>query len=317
MSRIREIIRSFKPESSNNVRVIVLCVFAATTFWFLNALNENYSTTLKYPVRFIYDQDSYMAVERLPENVQLNVSGLGWNLFRNSLGIKVTPLEIPLETPADYKKIVGTSLPGLISEQLDEFQLNYVLTDTLFVNIERRISRTFHLSVDSATVSLDSDFKIISPIVFSPDSVLLQGPENILSEMSDTVYVKIPQEDIDENYDEDVAISIPNQSLIHRNPPTVKVQFKVAEFVTQSKAVPVTLNNFPDQYIPEKAEVEVTYQIEGNRQEEVNNVDFNVVLDFKAMDKQDSTILPVLTGFPDFVQNVQLDSTAIRVDKNE
>ncbi|MBL3654583.1 YbbR-like domain-containing protein [Fulvivirga sediminis] len=317
MSRIKEILRTFKPESSNNVRVIVLCVFAATTFWFLNALNENYSTTLKYPVRFIYDQDSYMAVERLPENVQLNVSGLGWNLFRNSLGIKVTPLEIPLETPADYKKIVGTSLPGLISEQLDEFQLNYVLTDTLFVNIERRISRTFHLSVDSTTIALDQDFKIVSPIVFSPDSVLLQGPENILNEMPDTVFVKIPQEDIDENYKEDVSISIPNQSLIHRNPPTLNVRFDVAEFISQKRTVPLTLDSFPEEFIPVIKEVEITYSVAGNREEEVGDDSFSIVLDFKSMDKQDSTILPVLAEFPDFVQNVQLDSTRIGIEKND
>lgn len=265
----------------------------------------------------MYDEESYMAVEKLPENVQLNVSGLGWNLFRNSLGIKVTPLEIPLETPADDKKIVGASLPGLISEQLNEFQLNYVLTDTLFVNIERRISRTFLLAIDSAGISLDNNYSLVSPITYEPDSVLLQGPQNILNAMSDTIYVKIPQEELDESYNEDVPINLAQSSLIHKNPPAIRVSFEVEEFVNNQLTVPLELVNFPENLIGAKSSIEVNYRVARSRQEDVTPEYFEAVINFRKMDKEDSTILPVLRAYPDYIKEVKLDTARVKVMLNE
>jgi hypothetical protein len=44
----------------SDIKVVVMCLLAATTFWFLNALNKDYSTRITYPVRFEYDDSVYV-----------------------------------------------------------------------------------------------------------------------------------------------------------------------------------------------------------------------------------------------------------------
>lgn len=317
MSRLNDIIKAVRPGNASNVRVILLCLFAATTFWFFNALNENYSTTVKYPLQFVYNQESYIALDPLPEEVQINVTGLGWNLFRNSLGIKVDPLEIPLEQPAETKKIVAASIPGLISDQLDELQLNYVLTDTLFVNIDSKLTRKFKLSIDSAGINLLNNYRIISPIASNPDSVTLTGPSSVINSLKDTIWVSLPQTEIDENYQEDVSINIPNGGLIRRDPPTVNVTFEVEEFVKRELSVPLKIENTPDRAYITKDDVTVSFFVRASQSENIDPSTFTVVLDFKTMRAEDSTVRPVIQSVPDMVKDVELDTMRLKVQFNE
>ena len=103
-----------------------MCVFAATVFWFFNALNKSYTTNINFPLSFDYDKDNFVPVQNLPSQVRLNVTGNGWDLFKRSTGVKLIPLEIPLERPADIKKIVGNTLQPFFSSQVDGMELNFV-----------------------------------------------------------------------------------------------------------------------------------------------------------------------------------------------
>src|SRR5690348_17618570 len=85
--------------NKRNWKAVVLCVFAATVFWFFNALNKNYTANITFPLGFKYREDGYIPVRPLPDTIKVNFTSNGWNLFRRSIGIKVEPLFIPLERP--------------------------------------------------------------------------------------------------------------------------------------------------------------------------------------------------------------------------
>ena len=119
--------------NKKNWKAVVLCIFTATVFWFFNALNKEYTTTISFPLEFDYNRDRYIPVKPLPQDVRINVTGIGWNLFRRSAQVKVPPLVIPLDRPTDVQKIVGSTLPAFFANQLGDFQINFVITDTLHI----------------------------------------------------------------------------------------------------------------------------------------------------------------------------------------
>lgn len=166
--------------NKKNWKAVVLCIFTATVFWFFNALNKNYTTSLSFPLAFDYDQESYLPVRPLPKTVRINVTGLGWNLFRRSAGVKVPPLVIPLDRPADVKKIVGSTLPGFFANQLGDFQINFVITDTLHVAIEPKATRKVQLKLDIPATLFRNGYALVSPIQIIPDSVTLEGPLTLI-----------------------------------------------------------------------------------------------------------------------------------------
>jgi len=307
-----------RPVKSHRFRVIALCVVAATTFWFLNSLNESYSATVRYPLEFLYDKDRYIAVDNLPEDIQLNVNGLGWNLLRNNLGIKVTPIRIPLENPAEIKKISGAAVPGYIADQLNDFDLNFVITDTLVINIDRREDKLYHMKIDSSSISMEENYRITSAIGFLPDTTRISGPSSVIEALPDTLLVRIPQDEIDEDYSEIVPIAIdhPKSGLLKRNPPTVNVTFEAAEFILSRVSVPLIPLNLPENADVDPLTVLVNYVIPSDWAASVRAETFEVLVDFERMNT-DSTIAPELVKVPDLVQDVVLDTTRIKVIFNE
>lgn len=317
--KLKGIIGSLNPERVKNIRIITLCILAAGTFWFLNALNDTYSTTITYPVDFLYDRDQYIAVEDLPTEIQLNVSGVGWNLFRNNLGLKETPVQFRLDRPSELKKLPGGTLLGTVSDQLTEFQVNFILTDTLYINIDNKIKRSFVLSIDSVNIDMEKNYWITTPISYSPDSVELQGPKSILSELSDSLKITIPQKGIDENFNEEIPIQLARNQLINRNPPTVNVRFNVEEYVNASRAVLIDKINFPEDssaYL-DLDRILITYQVGANLESSLADTSFQLVADYSTFDRVDSTIILSLKNSSKFVRNASLDSAKVKVLFNE
>ena len=295
---------------------MLLCVFAATTFWFLNALNKEHTSTIRYPLEFLYDSETYIEVESLPEYVQINVNGVGWNLLKNSLGIKVSPLQIPVEDPVDTRRIAGNALPGLISEQLSDFQLNYVLTDTLRIHLDQRINKTIYLKVDTSQIALAPNVGIRSGVRITPDSVRLEGASSSLSTLGDTLTIVLEEETIDSDFNEIVGIDLP-PAVSALNTNSVRIEFEIVEFEERSVRIPINLINAPtDSLQISPNETTVRYRIAAD-EENVNPAAFRVIADYEAMDPQDSLIIISLTAFPDRLIQPRLDTAVVRISNPE
>jgi hypothetical protein len=195
--------------NKKNWKAVVLCIFAATVFWFFNALNKSYSTTVSFPLSFDYDHEKYIPVRPLPLSVRLNVTGIGWNLFRRNVGVKVPPLVIPLDKPADVKKIVGSTLPALFANQLGDFQINFVMTDTLRLAIEPKGGRKVMLKLDLPPAFFKDGYALVSQIHIVPDSVSLEGPQRLISGLPDSGLFKHPATKYRREFQEVVEVKFP------------------------------------------------------------------------------------------------------------
>ena len=72
-----------------NWKAVSLCIVAAVVFWIFNAFNKTYSTTIKFPVQFEFDNKTYTPAAELPTKLNVSVSGNGWEIFWNHVGLKI------------------------------------------------------------------------------------------------------------------------------------------------------------------------------------------------------------------------------------
>ncbi|HEY0740685.1 MAG TPA: hypothetical protein VGD40_04450 [Chryseosolibacter sp.] len=297
-----------------NWRAVVLCFFAATVFWFFNALNKSYTTNINFPLSFDYDRENFVPVRNLPAQVRLNVTGNGWDLFKRSTGVKVVPLEIPLERPADVKKIVGNTLQPFFSSQVDGMELNFVLTDTLYVDLEPKAGRWIHLTMDSIQFHLKKGFGLVSDVVIEPDSIFVEGPKPIINRIKEPFKLRLRQRNLDESFSEDVEIDLPQSDVIKRDPPTVKIQFEVDRMINLMDSVRLAAENIPPtiSYI-EEAWIPVTLEVpEGTNMQDVLK-EARAVMDLKDFKRGQARILPKVKGLPPFVRVVKIDSVNIKL----
>lgn len=292
----------------------MLCIFAATIFWFFNALNKTYTTNINFPVRFDFDRTNFVPVSSLPSDIRVNVTGNGWDLFKRSTGVKSVPLEIPLGRPAEVKKIVGSTLPVIFSNQVDALEINFVLTDTLYVDVEPKAGRWIKLAMDSLQFNLRRGYGLTSEILLEPDSVFIEGPLRLISAFKEPVQLKLRQRNIDEDFQEDVELDIPMSDVIKRDPPTVSVQFDVAQMVTVQDSILITAENVP----PTVAEIEskyipITVAIPETLLNEFTLDSARAVLDLRNFTKGEARILPRIEGLPPYSTVIKIDTVRIRL----
>jgi hypothetical protein len=298
--------------NSKNWKAIGLCFFAATIFWFFNALNKNYTTNINFPLEFEYDHEAYIPVQPLPTQVRINVTGMGWDLFRRSSGLKVPALVIPLEKPSEVKKIV--SQPALFAHQLERFEINFVLTDTFSVNVEPKAERWVTLRLDPKSIKLRDNFIRISEPVLAPDSIFVEGPLSLVQGFIEPVYLKLADNNIDENYQEDVEVEFLNNDLIKRNPPTVSVKFKVDKLIQINDSIPLSVINFPKGANPHlgiKA-LPCKFSIPESLMSQYHPDSVMALIDLKFFVRGTKRIKPDITGLPPYSQVNSIDSVFVK-----
>jgi hypothetical protein len=301
--------------NKKNWKAVVLCIFTATVFWFFNALNKDYTTTISFPLTFDYDRDRFIPVEPLPSDVRINVTGIGWNLFRRSTRVKVPPLVIPLDRPADVKKIVGSALPAFFANQLGDFQINFVITDTLHLSIEPKASRRISLKLNDLTSHLDKGYTLISPIHIIPDSILIEGPEKSVRRLGETVLLNIPQRNIDGNFAETIVVDFLNGGLIKSDPPTVEISFQVDKLVEVNDSVMLELVNVPERVWPymEKKKMPIRIAVPQSMMNFYITDSVRAVVDLADFTKGIRKALPALKGLPPYTQIIKLDSVFVKL----
>lgn len=298
-----------------NWKAVVLCFLAATVFWLFNAFNKSYATSVRFPLRFDYNQDRYVPIGSLPHDIYVNVSGNGWDLFRKSLGFRLPELIIPLDRPTEVKKIIGSTLTPLLSNQLNGLQINYILNDTLRIRLDDKDSHTFKLKPDLANVSFRKGFGRISPVVIFPDSVTLEGPKSLLHTIADSIVIQLTAHVVDESFHKEVEIVIPNSESLKRNPPVTSVSFEVGPVEVVETKILVRVTNMPvsvkSTYIDS---VKLTVQIPKSQSNDfhLSQSAMSALLDMKNKTRGTYSLYPQLIGLPEYAEIISLDSLVVR-----
>ena len=285
----------------NNLKVVVLSIGTAAIFWFFNALNKDYDTTLGYPVNWQFDSESYIVIDELPERIRVNVNGMGWNLLRASLGFKVKPVVIILSNPAANKKIAGVSLTNRVDDELEDLQLNYILDDTLNINIDKRGTRSFGVYIDSANISLAENYRIVSPIVYDIDLLELEGPISLINKNPvDSFLITIDTQELNANFDEQIDFDIDRPELFLFRPKSTHVTFSVAEFVRAERQILIDRVGFPVEgnIFLKDTICTVQFLVRKDQEQGIVADSFNIEANFAEINARDSTLILKVQKIP-------------------
>jgi YbbR domain-containing protein len=299
--------------NKKNWKAVVLCLFAATIFWFFNALNKNYSANINFPLTFDYDQEKFIPVKALPSTLRMNVSGLGWDLFRKSAGLKVPPLVIPLERPTEVRKIVGSTLPALFATQLEGLQINFVLTDTVYLDMDEKVKKKLSLRLDSVRRYLHHDFGVVSDISLKPDTIWIEGPMRIVQALHDPISLALPVSNIDRDYNEEIELVFQNNELVKRDPPVIEVSFDVEKLMEVNDRIELEVINIPTHVRPaiDIREINCTFRLPGSLVKKLADDSVRAVIDLRGLERGNHKVVPTIQGLPPNAYLVKVDTVRI------
>ena len=304
---------------NENLKVVVLAILVATTFWFFNALSKNYDKIINYPLAFEFSRDSLVIVDPLPTEIKIDVSSGGWNLLKNTFWFNATPVLITLDNPTDVKFMTKNSLMPIISNQLKELEINFLLTDTLFINIEPESHKKVQLILDSTFIDLRENYKITSPVVISPDSALIIGPTSLIENVRSPYFIKLNETDIDDDFRESIEIPLERKKIMKSIPGSINVTFDVEEFELINHPVVIETLNFPGDgkiYLADSM-ADVSFWINERLVKDINYSDFHITADLAMINEGDSTVPLMLMYFPEDAAEIEVKPSQMKLIYNE
>lgn len=195
-------------EGKKTKRTLLVCILLATVIWTLNALNKDYTTTLKYPVKYNYNHKQYIPAEELNQYVILEVNGFGWNLLYRSIWQNADPVEFEIDS-AGSRTVPANKLKKLINQKFNEIEINKVLYDTLHIRFDALLSKkcSFYLMRNNEDSLSGYKKKFKQQATFHPAHITCKGPASKIKALPDSIPVRIKAADLNDNYSAKIPVS--------------------------------------------------------------------------------------------------------------
>ncbi len=208
------------------VTTIVFCLLVAMVFWFFNALNNDYSAVINYPVNIKYNPTDYVLDSKSDKYVKLSTAGYGWYLLYYSLGIGIDPINISLNQFVDNQYFPDNKLLEIAKIHLQNVEVKQVVSDTFRINAEPKSNKRFFLRLDTKRINLPKG-KQIDSLRLEPQFITCYGPKNELIILPDTISFALPDSFVERDFSSQVPVHYHPSKNIRQNTSSVKVSFKL------------------------------------------------------------------------------------------
>ncbi|WP_400192686.1 hypothetical protein [Hymenobacter sp. B81] len=318
LQRARTLVRWFVQPLSGPERsfwrVVTSCLLAAVTLWLLNALNKTYTTRISYPLRWTYDADHFIPVRPLDEAVAVQVTGRGWKLLRNTLGLEVRPAEVVVRRLPISRSLPASALRPALIGTMEGLQLNAILTDTLYFEFDRLTERRLQLRLSPASDGSALPFAAR----FVPESVTFRGPATTLNALPNPYPVHLPQAPAGST-EGSIIVPIGGPALVQTDVEQVRVKLQPRPLLTRTLPVVPEPRNFPANrrfwLRPAAVPVQVEFFAEDSALLGPGQV--RVLLDYRQLHLPDSTLQPVLMPLPARVRGARILTPTVRFSTAE
>lgn len=313
--KISERIRNFLlSKKSREFLVFLFFVFVSFCFWLLQVLNDDYETELSIPLKVKNVPENVVLTSELPHDLKVGVKDRGTVLVNYLLGQTFYPITIDFKDYADKGnqiRFLSRSLDKRISSQLNQSTKVFsVKPDTLELIYTRAKAKKVPVCL-LGDVKAERQF-YISDIVYSPDSVMVYAPKEILDTITAAYTEDLYLEQLADTTRQRVDIKPIKGARF--TPSYNDVTFYVDIYSEKSVEVPVLGINFPDdktlRTFPSK--VQVTFQVGLSQFKDVTAEDFKVVVDYETLNgNADDKCTLVLLESPANVTHVRINPKEI------
>jgi hypothetical protein len=195
-----------KNRRRQQITVLIICLLIATALWFLRAFENEYTTRVDHPVRYVNMPDKMITLNQLPQRISLEVKGLGFAILKHNWNFSKNPLIIDIRSlksvPARRKKGFVEYLPmnqyfNNFTSQLKDLKVVAIMPDTLIFRFAYTKTRRFKVNptlvYEAGTAAVPD-----SLVRVNPDSVEVEGPDLMLDTLHSipTLPIRINRQDI-------------------------------------------------------------------------------------------------------------------------
>lgn len=293
--------------------IFLICVAIATIFWFLNALEKEYSIELSFPVRYTNLPKNKILANNPPKHFTVDVRSYGFTLLRYKLSMAFSPLifnvneftgKIMEETNKPKYAIPSRVYHNGIAAQLsNELNITGIHPDTVYFDFDRIVTRKIKV-VPDITYELQKQHYLYDDIKVKPDSVKAMGPESILDTLPNVKTVSQHYKELDQLTQRNVSLQ--EIKKLEFSPKRVVITIPIEEYTEKKLTVPLAIDSLPDSVHVNlfPSEIKLSFMTGLSQFNEITPEDFKMSVSYNDL-KNKMNYLPVrIEKFPPHLKSL-------------
>jgi hypothetical protein len=292
----------------------IFFLILSALFWLIRALDEEYDSSVDYPVRYINFPENKVLIGEVPYKLHLKVHARGFSILKSKLNLDLVPLRFNVNSFSLNSKgidtyfVVTETIKDVLSSELNGMTILDISPDTLFFKLTgisvKKVAVLAKLSLHEKF--FQQQYMFNGNIQAEPDSIIISGPSAIVdsiwrintkpiryTNLADTVKDEFDLHQID---------------LVTFSQQQVMVEIPVDRFTEVEKMLTVIPFNVPDSLsmIAIPGQISVTYRICLSNYNRVIDNPIVPKIDYNQVKESNRSYLTVfLNDTPSYISNLQ------------
>ncbi|NLA23784.1 MAG: hypothetical protein GX879_02350 [Bacteroidales bacterium] len=292
--------------------IFLVFVFISSVLWFLNAIEKEYETPIKYKLKYINLPLKDVAVKESTQEVFVTVKGFGYNLLKYKFAFRNIPITV------DYKKYKFEQLYSdkntfyILSSRLGEFVMQRfnndvsfveIYPDTLYIKTVKAAKKKVPL-IENIEFSLEESYHNPSKIKLIPDSLIIYGSKETIEPINSLETESLKLGIINSSQQLKAAIIIPEG--IATDLDSVDFRIAIEKCADTSLAVPIHKLNFPktENFVIFPETVDLVFKVSVQYLDKIKASEFTIIADYD--ENKLGTVPLKITKQPNSVTNLKM-----------
>ena len=302
-----------------NKKLIIFAVFfgIATFIWFLWNLEKQYVTVISNPIEISDLPENRVLVSDVPDKIEMEVTGRGFDILKHNWDINKTPLKLSLKSlvedlPDDANtQEIPVSLYSKrkeLSDQMPNIVVNSVIPDQVTFSFTRMITKKLPVFAN-LELEIEKQYMVKGNIRTIPDSVEISGPASLMDTITRIPTVPLKLRKIDRNTSKNLALEFVHER-ISLSEKKVKVEIPVEQYTEKNIEVPIKALNVPDslhmRLFPVSAQLK--FRVVVSEFENIKADNFVLGVDYLQISEGAATKLAIeVVEHPEFIDNIKIN----------
>ncbi|MEZ4829588.1 MAG: hypothetical protein R3C61_25380 [Bacteroidia bacterium] len=234
---------SFFPGKNDQGATILIAALLSLTLWFLVTINQEYDTSISYPVKITAVPETIQITRNLNPHVDVVARGGGVDLLIEHFKLSRDTLEFPFSEEYRRNNFIPTSSYKDVFSRIIPYEIKGITPGRIYFEYEKKIYKRVPLRLQTR-IQLKPTFQLPNPPQLLQDSVIILGPQTRLDSISEwfTTDEKTPVISNQGEIEVNVVDNVPGLSVIPRK---VKLKLNPVLYTQMVIRVPVEIADVP------------------------------------------------------------------------
>jgi hypothetical protein len=295
-------------------KILTFSVFfvIAAFFWVINALRNDYLTSVNYSIEYKGVPESYTSNDNLPKELKVTVKSTGFNILWLQNQDKTVVIDFQKNAVYDKKDksklILYTSK---LRNKLvhDTFKIKILNIDPKYIilNTQKVVGKKVPV-VPRVKIFCKTLFMQAGDIEINPDSITIFTVKDIAAGITEIETEEKIYKDLDRTVED--SIQLKKIKDVNFSTHQINITVPIEKYTESIIKIKIEIVNCPTAYkiITFPGDVSVKYKVVLSRFDKISHSDFKAVIDYNDIYNNSSSKLKVkLIEFPKFITDININ----------